>query len=68
MGYFWALITFFNNLIDVFKELLNQFYLWKERKRLDREAKREAAVDCQKNAKTEEEFDKCQTDIVNNPP
>lgn len=52
--------------------LWETFLSWSDKKRVaeaqEREQKRNAAIDKQKHAQTEEEFDKAQSDIVNNPP
>lgn len=58
--------------------VLRLFKLWdsflvyadeaRERERLERDRKRDAAVDKQKHSQTEEEFDKAQDDIAGNRP
>ena len=62
-------------LIEV---LMRAFNLWdsfgqymddkRERDRVERDQKRSAAIDKQKNAESEDQFDKAQDDIANNLP
>lgn len=72
MGQFFAsLLSIVGIMREMFKLvhlLLNMIDEQKEKAAAEREREREAAIDRQKNSKTEDEFDKAQGDIVNNNP
>ena len=53
-------------MIKLIHLLLDMVSAQKAKAAAEREKSREAAVDCLKNAKTEAEFDKCQSTVVDN--
>lgn len=67
-----------SQIFAVIQLLLQLFKLWerfgvyvddqREKARIERDQKRDAAVDAQKGAKDEAEFDKAQDDIAGNHP
>lgn len=68
MGYVWAVITFFNNLMTALKAIKDAIAAAHEKKRQDRKQARDAAVDELSKAKTKEEFERAQDAINDNLP
>lgn len=72
MGQFFAsllsIVGIVREMIKLIHLLLGMIEEQKQKAAAERERDREAALDCLKNAKTEAEFDKCQSTVVNNNP
>lgn len=72
MGQFFtsllSIVGIVREMIKLIHLLLDMVSAQKEKAAAEREKSREAAVDCLKNAKTEAEFDKCQSTVVDNNP
>jgi hypothetical protein len=68
MSYVWAVINFFNNLMNAIGMLKDAIAAYFEKRRIEKNQERDAAIDKQKNATTEEEFDSQQDKIVDKQP